>query len=331
MILENILINSYKNGLFPMVFHCFFIYNIDILHKRGKFILTAFVFIIFCSVYLEIFQIIVNAENEKEIMADKNKIISPLKADLNNEGKDKGPYDNDDLNGTKKVFVKTDTVSQTSKNENLNNVLTIPVENIFDDNGKKVAFLTFDDGPSKNISPQILSILKKYNVRATFFVLGKYAEINKGVIKDIYKDGNVIGLHGYSHKYDVIYSSEESFKDEINRTSSILNKILGDNFKTRLFRFPGGSFENSKDKFKTILKDMSYAYVDWNVVIGDAEVKSTNSSSKVLYDRFISTVKNKNHVILLMHDSATKQETADILPKVIEYLKSQGYEFAVFK
>jgi peptidoglycan/xylan/chitin deacetylase (PgdA/CDA1 family) len=302
------------------------------LTKRGKLVLSAFIFIIFCSVYLEIFQIAVNAENEKENTTGKNNIVYPVKTDLSKKSQDYSTNEMNDaaLNEAERSIVKT-KANQISINESLKGVLTVPVENVFDYNEKKIAFLTFDDGPSKNISPQILSILKKYNVRATFFVLGKYAEMNKDVIKNIYKDGNAIGLHGYSHKYDVIYSSEKSFKDEINRTSNTLNEILGENFKTRLFRFPGGSFEDSKEQFKTILKDMNYAYVDWNVVIGDAEAQSTNSNSKTLYSRFIATVKNKDHVILLMHDSATKQETADILPRVIEYLKSQGYEFAVFK
>jgi peptidoglycan/xylan/chitin deacetylase (PgdA/CDA1 family) len=76
---------------------------------------------------------------------------------------------------------------------------------------------------------------------------------------------------------------------------------------------------------------MNYAYIDWNVVIGDAEARSSKADSKALYDRFISTLANKDHVILLMHDSSTKQETVNILPKIIDHLKEQGYEFAVLK
>ena len=309
------------------------------LTKRGKAVLSLSIVMVLCLVYLGVFQI-VNAENKRKALQKEN-----ITAGLNNIDLPAANEDTktdiqvtaapaDSSKDVQAVMKKTSTVNDKSNDSKTTGVLKVPVEKIYDDSEAKIVFLTFDDGPSKNISPQILNILKENNVQATFFVLGKYADINKDIIKNIYSDGNAIGIHGYSHVYSSIYKDSQSFQDEIERTGNILRGVLGNSFKTRLFRFPGGStggiYNDSKDKYKSVLKNMNFVYVDWNVVIGDAEAKNSGDP-KALYDRFISTIKNKKHVVLLMHDSSTKQETADILPKVIEYLKAQGYEFGILE
>ena len=191
----------------------------------------------------------------------------------------------------------------------------------------KIAYLTFDDGPSKTVTPQILNILKNYNIKATFFILGNMAESNPSLIKRIKSEGHSIGNHTYSHKYDYIYSSMNNFFGEINRTENILKGILGNNFKTRLIRFPGGSFESYKQTYKKEAINRGYKVYDWNALNGDSEAKVVSVSKQI--SRIKETVRGQNELIVLMHDSNGKENTVTALPQIIGYLKGQGYSFRV--
>lgn len=227
------------------------------------------------------------------------------------------------------VTVKlNESVTETQETVN-EEFLSVSAEDIRTDGDGKLAFLTFDDGPSKNVTPRVLDILDEYQIKATFFVLGSMCDKNDSVLKDIYSRKHSIGNHSYSHVYKIVYKDEASFINEVKMTDSALKRILGDDFSTRLFRFPGGSFEAYKKKFINPLNKAGYISVDWNAVTGDSEV--SKPTPDMLMKRLKATVKNKNNVIILMHDIDSKQVTADILPDVIEYLKSEGYEFAVIK
>lgn len=206
--------------------------------------------------------------------------------------------------------------------------LTINVEDIRSYDKSKVAFLTFDDGPS-SITPVILDILDNYDLKATFFVLGNMCEKNSAILDELYNDGHSIGIHSYSHDFHKLYKDEQSFTNEVKSTEDILKKVLGNEFSTRLFRFPGGSFENYKNKYMNSLNELGYVSVDWNAVTGDTEF--INPTPEKLLNRLKETTYNKNNVVVLMHDSETKQVTAEVLPDVIEYLQSEGYEFAILK
>jgi peptidoglycan/xylan/chitin deacetylase (PgdA/CDA1 family) len=208
-------------------------------------------------------------------------------------------------------------------------ILSIDAEKAYVYDGIKYAFLTFDDGPSKNITPQVLDILKKYDIKATFFVLGSLSARNGELLKDIADSGHAIGIHTYSHNYKAVYESTGSFINEIKMTDTVLKQTLGSEFHTRLFRFPGGSFESYKSQYKDILNANGYVSIDWNVVNGDGEYSDLDPQN--LLDRLKATSKGKRNLVVLMHDSSGKQTTVDVLPGAIEYLKSQGYEFAVLK
>lgn len=202
-------------------------------------------------------------------------------------------------------------------------------ENIYLKDGKKIVYLTFDDGPSKSITPEILDILAENDIKATFFVLGKSAEAHPEIIKQQIKDGHVLGNHTYSHRYKYIYDSRKNFIDEVKKTDQILKEILGQDYSTHLFRFPGGSFENFKQPMKEELEENGYKYIDWNALNGDAEIK--NPTSEWLINRVKETSKGKEKIVILMHDSETKQMTLKSLPAVIKYFKSLGYEFRTLK
>jgi peptidoglycan/xylan/chitin deacetylase (PgdA/CDA1 family) len=237
-----------------------------------------------------------------------------------------GPVRNDET--IKYRPEKNEVINPVEPGDEFEDIISIKVEDIFDCN-RKVAFLTFDDGPSKNITPLVIDILDEYDIKATFFVLGSLCRENSAVLKDAFDKGHSIGIHTYTHEYGRIFKDEESFMGEIEMTVEILKNCLGDNFETRLFRFPGGCFEDYKRKYIGILNEKGYVYIDWNTLTGDSE--SLNPKPEHLMERFKETSEGKDQLIVLMHDSSAKGATVKVLPDVIEYLKSQGYEFAVLK
>ena len=193
--------------------------------------------------------------------------------------------------------------------------------------GDKVAYLTFDDGPSKVVTPQILDILREHDIKATFFIVGYMAEKYPDVLVKTYNEGHTIANHSYSHNYGYIYKSYKNFKADIDRANLVLKSILGDDYETEIIRFPGGSFGPKKKHIVDRIKKDGYTYFDWNALNGDAE--GTDLSKKKLVDRFVQTAANKSQLIILMHDTDHKQSTADALPEIIEYLENRGYIFAV--
>lgn len=201
--------------------------------------------------------------------------------------------------------------------------------NIPDASGEKIAYLTFDDGPSANVTPQILDILKEKKVRATFFVIGQNAESYPALIKRTYNEGHALANHSYSHDYDKLYSSTDSFIQEMEETEKVLKNILGNDFTTRVIRFPGGSHGDKKNPFKKAAVENGYKYYDWNALNGDAEGKSF--PKETLVKRLKETVQGQSELVILMHDMGGKQTTADALPEIIEYLKAEGYRFDVLK
>jgi peptidoglycan/xylan/chitin deacetylase (PgdA/CDA1 family) len=210
-----------------------------------------------------------------------------------------------------------------------NNELSYPVELAYKDDGRKVAFLTFDDGPTSTNTPRILEILKHYDIKATFFIIGYEAEKNKDILIRIKNEGHAIGNHTYSHNYEKIYVSVEKFMVDIKKTDDVFKQILGEDFKTRICRFPGGSFGESKKPYIQELEEEGYADIDWNTITGDAD--GINVDKNKLVERLKSTAKQRKHLVILMHDSPSKNTTVEALPEIIEYLKAQGYEFATLK
>ncbi|MBP1312627.1 peptidoglycan/xylan/chitin deacetylase (PgdA/CDA1 family) [Paenibacillus sp. 1182] len=208
--------------------------------------------------------------------------------------------------------------------------------------GKKVVYLSFDDGPSVTVTPKILDILKKESVKATFFVVGKAVEENevtKKITKRLVKEGHAIGNHTYSHDYSYLYPNQtvnsSSFMNDIEKTNQVLKQILGQNFSTRAIRFPGGHMtwqRNDPDGMEVLdkeLQDKDYHQIDWNVLPKDAEGARKNAEQ--LISEFMRNIGTREKAVVLMHDTYGKEETAKALPEIIRYLKKQGYEFKTIK
>ena len=106
---------------------------------------------------------------------------------------------------------------------------------------EKIAYLTFDDGPTLKSTGKILDILKSENVKATFFVIGKHVKENPELVKRAYDEGHYIANHGYSHDNSKLYSSGENFINEIKNTDIEIGKAIGiENYSSHVFRFPNG-------------------------------------------------------------------------------------------
>lgn len=208
----------------------------------------------------------------------------------------------------------------------------VRLENIYLPVGEdKVAYLTFDDGPSSSITPQILDILRNENIKATFFVLGSRVELYPEILKQEYEEGHYIANHGYSHVYTNIYSSPNAVLDEYNNTEARIKAVIGEEYSSHLFRFPGGSeggkYSKVKNSAKTLLNQNNILYINWNCLTNDSVGKPTYQS---LVSELKKTSNGKQNIVILMHDTGAKQLTVDSLTEIIHYLKEQGYVFKNF-
>jgi len=190
--------------------------------------------------------------------------------------------------------------------------------------GKKV-YLTFDDGPSVN-TDDILDILNDYGVKATFFVTGKTDSHSISMYKRIVEEGHTLGMHSYSHKYDIIYKSVEDFDKDFTKLRDLLYDTTG--LEPKIYRFPGGSgnkvSKRGMSEFIRYLNNKNIVYYDWNVLNGDAtNIKYTDEQ---LIANVLSGVEKKTISIVLMHDSASKEATVRTLPELLEKLISGGAE-----
>lgn len=190
----------------------------------------------------------------------------------------------------------------------------------------KTVYLTFDDGPSR-YTPEILDVLDKYGVKATFFVInGRY----NSTMKDIVDRGHQIALHSYSHDYKKIYSSDTAYFNDLQKIHDVVLKETG--VDARIIRFPGGSSNTvSKNYSKGIMSritkavgEKGYYYFDWNCSNGDADGANTVQKQLNYCSQF---PKSASRVIVLMHD--TKSTTLEALPKIIEYYQSCGMNFGI--
>lgn len=196
----------------------------------------------------------------------------------------------------------------------------------------KVAYLTFDDGPSASITPQILDTLKAEDVPATFFVVGQRVRLYPYLVKRAYEEGHYIANHSNTHTYSKIYQSVDTIFGEYVECEEAVREALGiPDFRMFLFRFPGGSYggrySDVKSESKEFLNSYSVVHTNWNCMTGDAEGKNTVEDQM---NELKATMDGDDTIIVLMHDAADKQVTADALPEIIRYLKEQGYIFKNF-
>lgn len=194
-------------------------------------------------------------------------------------------------------------------------------------NEKSIAYLTFDDGPS-SITHSVLDILKKYNVKATFFVINS-GNYNKATLQREVNEGHTIGLHAYDHNYAIAYKDDNSYLDGIDKLRAKVKADTG--FDSHYIRFPGGSSNTiSKRYSKGIMsritktaKQRGYKYYDWNVDDDDAGRARTADDC---YNNVIKELRPNRSNIVLMHDFGTNKKILEALPRIIEYCQKNGYK-----
>lgn len=192
----------------------------------------------------------------------------------------------------------------------------------------KVVYLTFDDGPSR-YTPQVLEILEKYNVKATFFVTGMNKDYYS-YMKEAVNQGHAIGLHTYTHSYNKIYASIEAYFEDLEKIQKLVEEQTG--MKSTLIRFPGGSSNTVSKKYckgimsqlVKMVEEKGYRYFDWNCENGDGY---SQMAKRTMIKR--ATSSKANQVMILMHDANGKKATVETLPEIIEYYLNKGYQFKV--
>ena len=230
---------------------------------------------------------------------------------------------NEELQKEKELNKSPDTDEETTKTEisteDLSSISVNP-ELVYE----KIAYLTFDDGPSEN-TYNILDILDRYKIKATFFVNGKEGAASEERYKEIVNRGHSIGMHSYTHDFGQVYESMESFSQDTERIHAYIQNITG--VDTHLYRFPGGSSTTRTThilEYIDYIGTLGYKYFDWNVSSGDAATVSLTADAIV--ENVMNGVTGHNRVIVLMHDSAARDTTVEALPTIIENLINEGYE-----
>ena len=218
------------------------------------------------------------------------------------------------------------TITYRAKDSSNNETEAERVINVYDvKNGDRVIYLTFDDGPSEHTS-RLLDVLKKYNVKATFFVTNNGPD---EMIKREYDEGHTVALHTATHQYSYLYSSVDNFFEDLNAVSYRVERITG--HKPTMIRFPGGSSNLISADYDggihimSILTDeverRGYQYYDWNVSSGDAGGTDTSDG---VYNNVISTLKEGSSIVL-QHD--IKGFSVDAVESIIQYGQANGYTF----
>ncbi|MCC8075955.1 MAG: polysaccharide deacetylase [Clostridiales bacterium] len=208
------------------------------------------------------------------------------------------------------------------------NLVTEPVAKT-DDNTQKIIYLTFDDGPSETVTQQILDVLEQYDAHATFFVTAQYGtkEHRSEMYQAILDAGNTIGLHSYSHSYKKIYSSVDSYLENLNKIWQEVYDATG--YESALIRFPGGSVNSYNGEFYSELiaevTRRGFTYHDWVVSSGDAE--GDNIPASTISSAVIEACEDRTKSIVLLHDTDAKQTTLEALSTILKELTAQGYEF----
>lgn len=292
---------------------------IEVTPKINKFKIFMCILIIILLLLIPVMFIIKDYQNNKLYNGVDNNLAILDESNINNE--------NSNINKQIEQEVKEDIPKVTLTEVGMQNI-----KNIYKSE-EKVAYLTFDDGPSKTVTPLILETLKQENIKATFFVLGSRVDLYPELVRQAYEEGHYIANHGYSHVYGNIYSSSEAVLNEYNKAQDSIRNAIGiEDYNCNIFRFPGGSnggkYNFIKSQAKKVLEENNIAYVDWNALNNDATGESLTKEQ--MYEKVVETTSEKNSVVILMHDAGDKILTYEILPQIIQYLREEGYTFKNF-
>ena len=184
----------------------------------------------------------------------------------------------------------------------------------------KVVYLTIDDGPSE-YTDEIIKILNKNNVKATFFMINGNMQAYPEQVKNIVKNGNTAGFHSVSHDIHKLYVSKTSAKEEFDTNQATFKKITGQTSK--VIRLPFGSKPYTPRASYNALVDSGYKLWDWTL-----DTEDWRSTSSQIMENVKKYSSGSDNVVLLMHE---RKQTVEILDEMIKYLKSEGFEILPIK
>ncbi len=182
----------------------------------------------------------------------------------------------------------------------------------------KVVYLTFDDGPHP-VSEEILRLLKKYNAKATFFMLEPNIKHYPDPVKQMVEDGHSVAAHGVSHEVSKVYRSPASFAGEMEMALQYIEELT--NVKSRLIRAPYGSKPYITPAFKAASDAKKYILWDWN--IDSTDWKLTNGQYVERVIQATEALEGKQPLVVLLHEKPT---TVEYLEKLLIYYHDNGYE-----
>lgn len=198
----------------------------------------------------------------------------------------------------------------------------------------KVVYLTFDDGPTRDNTNDIVFKLQEYGIKASFFVEGRDVERYPDRMEAIFNRGHVIACHSHTHEYANIYSSTDAFVSEIEQYEAALIEAIGEeNFAQikKIIRFPGGTNNTYLTKadalvYISAVRNLGYAVYDWTALTGDAQLDNRDPQNLIsCLDASLKKAKNDGlDLIVLMHDNVYSNEALD---QILTYLVSEGYYF----
>ena len=184
----------------------------------------------------------------------------------------------------------------------------------------KVVYLTIDDGPSE-YTDEIIKILNKNNVKATFFMINGNMKAYPEQVKNIVENGNTAGFHSVSHDIHKLYVSKTSAKEEFDTNQATFKKITGQTSK--VIRLPFGSKPYTPRASYNALVDSGYKLWDWTL-----DTEDWRSTSSQIMENVKKYSSGSDNVVLLMHE---RKQTVAILDEMIKYLKSEGFEILPIK
>ena len=189
---------------------------------------------------------------------------------------------------------------------------------------RKIAYLTFDDGPSHKITPRILTTLARYEVHGTFFVVGRNAAKHPELMKRIVAEGHAIGNHSWDHA-KTIYKTQAGFLDSLKRCDEAIEKSCG--VKTTLMRPPYWPTKLFRPAIRKAACQAGYITCGYDIGVADTFARSVDPRTLIANVTEHTNEGKRKRAVILMHDATDKETTADALPDVIDFLKRHGYEF----
>jgi peptidoglycan/xylan/chitin deacetylase (PgdA/CDA1 family) len=199
-----------------------------------------------------------------------------------------------------------------------------------------MAFLTYDDGPSPHLTPELLDALKQQGVHATFFVVGYRLAQNPGVAQRAMAEGHAICLHSYSHDYAYLFPGRTGNADNVgadyDQALAVARQVFGPSYASPGYRYPGGHMSwKGLEGSDAALAARGASWIDWNCMTGDAERHPSQNGDQAvqMVSETLAMAGNPSAAVVLSHDSAGGHVSLESLPKLVQLFRDRGYGFGV--